>query len=294
MKDYIIVTPCKNEEDNILQLGESIINQTIQPKLWVVVDDGSTDSTPRLLETLTSRYDWIRVNVLGNGKRDLSFHYAEVVNDGLNLALGISEENGISCKYIGLIDADMILYTDFFEKIMGKFESNSKLGVASGSVVYQKGEKKVFEKGRDNLPIGGLRVWRKECFLDTGGFPISYSADSVSNVIATLRGWDTVKYRDIIGIQTRETSSAEGMWKGFKTKGKSDYYRDYHPAYIIFKFLKYTFRSPHYLGVPYLCGYIDGIFKIKNKIEIPEVRKYYRNKHKELIDYYGRKFQFNQ
>ena len=290
MKDYIVVTPCKNEEDNIIQLADSIINQTIQPKLWVIIDDGSTDSTPQLLKTLTLMCNWIYVSTLQSGKRDLSFHYAEVVNNGLTLALNISKEYLISYSYVGLIDADMILPPYFFEKMITKFEGNPNLGVASGAVVYEKGEKKVLEKGRNNLPIGGLRVWKHECFVSTGGFPISYSADSVSNVLATLQGWDIAIFEDIQATQTRETSSAEGLWNGYLTRGKSDYYRDYHPIYVIFKCLKYTFRYPFYVGLPYFCGYINGITRIKRKIENKEVRNYYRNKHKEIIEYYGNKF----
>lgn len=289
MKSYIIVTPCKNEEDNILQLADSIINQTILPKRWIIIDDGSTDSTPELLKSLTSKYNWIHVQVLTNQKRDLSFHYAEIVNNGLNFALHISKESEFTCDFLGLIDADMILSLDFFEKIITEFENNLKLGIASGTVTYIVKGKRIIEKGRDNLPIGGLRVWNKKCFLDTGGFPISYSADSVSNVLAILDGWDTAKFEDIQGIQTRETSSAEGLWRGYKTKGKSDYYRDYHPIYVILKFFRYTYKFPFYLGVPYLYGYAVGIFKIRAKIQNMRVREYYRNKHREIINYYGRR-----
>jgi glycosyltransferase involved in cell wall biosynthesis len=292
LKDYIIVTPCKNEQENISHLVTSVVNQTIKPKLWTIVDDGSTDSTPEILRNIAAKYSWIYVHTLEKGKRDLSFHYAEVVNNGFNLALNYSERHKIFCDYLGLIDADMILSLDFFEKIMNKFEENSNLGIASGTVMYKKKNEETLEGGRDNLPIGGLRIWRKECFLNTGGFPISYSPDSVSNVLAILNGWDTVRYEDITGIQTRETSSAEGLWKGFKIRGKSDYYRGYHPLYITFKFFKYTYKPPFYLGISYLLGYITGVIKLRTKIENIEVRNYYRNKHKEIIYYYIRKLKF--
>jgi glycosyltransferase involved in cell wall biosynthesis len=292
MKNYIIVTPCKNEEDNILKLAESVANQTILPKLWIIVDDGSTDSTTRLLKTLKLKYDWIHLKFLGEGIRDLSFHYAEVVNSGFSLAVNISKEYEFRFDFLGLIDADMILSLDFFEKIMSEFENNSRLGIASGTVVYFKNGKRIPENGRDNLPIGGLRVWSKKCFLETGGFPVSYSADSVSNVLALLNGWDIARFSSIQGIQTRETSSAEGLWRGYQTKGKSDYYRDYHPVYVFLKFFKYTCKFPYYLGFPYLHGYFVGVIKIRAKIENAQVREYYRNKHQEIINYYGRKLKF--
>ncbi|KKG37563.1 glycosyl transferase [Methanosarcina mazei] len=290
--DYVLMTPCKNEEKSLPKFSESIINQTITPKLWLIINDSSTDKSSEILSDLERKHNWIRVITTEGTKRDLSFHYAKVVSDGFSLILQISCKEKISFEYLGLIDADMILENNFFEKIIDRFEKNPRLGIASGNAVYYNGDKLVAEEGRENLPIGGLRVWRKNCFIETGGFPISYSADSVSNVLAILRGWDTKKFDDIIGVQTRRTSSAEGLWKGYRTKGESDYYRDYHPLYVIFKFVKYSLTSPSYIGIAYLEGYIKGLIKIRNKIDIPEVRKYYRNKHLEIGRYYAGKFKF--
>ncbi|MDI9395924.1 MAG: glycosyltransferase family 2 protein [Euryarchaeota archaeon] len=289
---YILTTPCKNEEESLPELAESIINQTITPKLWLIVDDNSTDNSAEILRDLETKYSWIRVITSDGTKRDLSFHYAKVVSGGLSLALEITSVEKISFEYISLIDADMVLEKNFFEKIIDRFEEDPTLGVASGSTAYFEADKLVTEKGRDNLPIGGLRVWRRECFIDTGGFPISYSADSVSNVLAVLHGWNTKKFEDIVGIQTRRTGSAEGLWKGYRTKGESDYYRDYHPLYALFKFVKYILTSPSYIGIAYLEGYLNGIIKIRKKIDIPEVRQYYRKKHLEIGRYYAGKFKF--
>lgn len=290
--DYVLMTPCKNEEQSLPKFAESIINQTITPNLWVIINDNSTDKSPEILRDLEKKYNWIRVVTLEGTKRDLGFHYAKVVSDGFSLILELSSTEKIPFEYMGLIDADMILETNFFEKIIDRFEKNPHLGIASGSAAYYDGDKLIIEVGRKNLPIGGLRVWRKDCFIGTEGFPISYSPDSVSNVLAILRGWDTKRFDDIVGIQTRRTSSAEGLWKGYKTKGESDYYRDYHPLYVTFKFVKYSLTSPSYIGLAYFEGYLKGIMKIRKKIDIPEVRKYYRNKHIEVGRYYAGKFKF--
>lgn len=287
---YILMTPCKNEERSLPELAESIINQTITPNLWLIVNDNSTDNSVEILRDLETKHNWIHIFTSEGTKRDLSFHYAKVVRDGLSLCLDISSAEKIPFEYIGLIDGDMVLEKNFFEKIMDRFEQDSHLGVASGSTAYFEANNLVTEKGRDNLPIGGLRVWRRECFIETGGFPISYSPDSVSNVLAVLRGWNTKKFEDIVGIQTRRTGSAEGLWIGYRTKGESDYYRDYHPLYAIFKFVKYSLTNPFYIGIAYIAGYINGVVKIRKKIEIPEVRQYYRKKHLEIGRYYARKF----
>ncbi|WMW23245.1 glycosyltransferase [Methanolobus mangrovi] len=283
--DYIVVTPCKNEEESLPSLIDSVINNTIKPNLWVIVDDGSTDSTPLILENLKNKVEWVYVISEKESKRDLSFHYAQIVDSAIKYSIDFCDKNAISHEFIALIDADMVLDKDFFEKILGQFETDPDLGVCSGSAAYYLGDKLVHENGRSQNPIGGLRVWRKECFEESGGFPLSYSADSVSNVMAILSGWKIKKYNDIIAITSRPTNSTEGLWKGYKVRGISDYYRDYYPIYVLLKSLKYCIKYPFfYIGVAYLYGYIYGVLVVREKIDMPEVRCYYRNKYKEFFD----------
>jgi len=282
--DYIIVTPCKNEEKSLPVLIESVMNNTIKPNMWVIIDDGSTDSTPDILKDIEVEYEWVHV-IQGKGLvRDLTFHYSKIVDSAIKYSLDFCEKHNVPCEFISLIDADMRLGNDFFEKILERMNKDPGLGVCSGSAAYYQNGMLINETGRSQNPIGGLRVWRTKCFEDSGGFPHSYSADSVSNVLAILRGWKIMKYNDIIAITARPTNSTEGFWKGFKTRGMSDYYRDYHPLYILLKSLKYFTKHPHYIGAAYLHGYVHGLLFIKEKIHIPEVRSYYRSKYKEFFD----------
>jgi glycosyltransferase involved in cell wall biosynthesis len=283
MNEYVVVTPCKNEEKNILLLAESMASQTLLPRLWVILDDGSTDSTPSLLRDLAFQHDWIYVCTLGRSERDVGFHIGEITNYGFDLAIKLCDKQ---CNYIGMIDADMILCEDFFERIIDKLENDPSLGVAGGTVAYEKASKIIPEKGRS---LGGLMVWRTKCLFDIGGYPVSYSADSVSCVMAIQKGWKVAKFDDALGVQTRKTSSAEGLWKGYRKRGESDYYRGYQFFYAFLKSIKYILKFPFYTGIAYFYGYVYGIIKIKNRIENSEVRIYYQNKQKELIGYYAGK-----
>jgi len=285
-KSYFIVTPCKNEMSTLPDLIGSIVGQSIMPKLWLIYNDGSTDGSNEILNDLESKYAWVKIVQGEETKRDLGFHYARIVDSSFKIAMEMCEELHIECEYASLIDADMILEKDFFRKLLFYFEQNPKLGVASGSVVYDFNDLSTLEKGRNDLPIGGLRMWRMEFLKQSNGFPISYSPDSVSNVLAILNGWETRKYDDVLGLQTRRTSSAEGMWKGYRIKGESDYFRDYHPLYVLSKFVKYSLSSPFYIGLAYANGYITSVVNKKEKIGLPEVRKYYRNKHLEVLNYH--------
>ncbi|TFG41195.1 MAG: glycosyltransferase, partial [Bacteroidia bacterium] len=86
-RNYLLVTACKNEAENLPDLIKSVIAQTIKPIVWVIVDDGSTDKTSSILKFYSTRYTWIHVIRLYESKRDLGTHYAKVVEIGFKYAI---------------------------------------------------------------------------------------------------------------------------------------------------------------------------------------------------------------
>ena len=45
---YVLVTPARNEAEFVEKTIESVVRQSMLPVKWVVVNDGSTDSTGEL------------------------------------------------------------------------------------------------------------------------------------------------------------------------------------------------------------------------------------------------------
>src|ERR1700746_3796204 len=58
---YVLITPAHNEEDFIEKTIVSVIHQTVLPVKWVIVNDGSTDSTGAIAERYAVQHDWIEV-----------------------------------------------------------------------------------------------------------------------------------------------------------------------------------------------------------------------------------------
>src|SRR5947207_14486198 len=58
---YAVVAPCRNEEQYMRRTLDSLAAQTVRPALLVVVDDGSTDRTPEILEEYSRKLDFLRV-----------------------------------------------------------------------------------------------------------------------------------------------------------------------------------------------------------------------------------------
>src|ERR1700723_1249079 len=56
-----LVTPARNEEAFIAKTIESVIRQTVLPMKWVIVNDGSTDSTGSIAGKYAASHNWIEV-----------------------------------------------------------------------------------------------------------------------------------------------------------------------------------------------------------------------------------------
>lgn len=282
-RKYLLITPARNEEDNLPDVSESVTGQKVTPALWIIVDDGSTDETPHILEGLKARYPWIRSIRLPPRPRDITFHYSYVCKQGFDYSLEYCKKNGIEYDYIGLLDADTVIEENYFGKLIDEFEKNSSLGIASGGVYYDVDGKLSREFTDKSLPRGTGRLWRKSCFLETEGYQVEPSPDSISNTKALLRGWQLRQYADVVEIQKRKTSAGEGLWKGYVKNGWMAYYMDKNLPMVLFNALYYSFKSPYYTGIAYFYGYLNSAVKREKKIGDMEIRAYYKKQNMSLL-----------
>src|SRR5687767_10838927 len=56
---YAVVTPVRDEAENLRRLSTCLAEQSLPPSRWILVDTGSTDGTPDLVRELAARYPWI-------------------------------------------------------------------------------------------------------------------------------------------------------------------------------------------------------------------------------------------
>ncbi|MDG6219072.1 MAG: glycosyltransferase family 2 protein [Candidatus Thermoplasmatota archaeon] len=277
---YILVTPCKNEEASLPKLAESIVNQTLLPELWVIVDDGSTDQTSNIITNLSSKYEWIHCLKLNEKPRDLGIHISYVYRSGFEYAFDYCDKKSIVYSYIGVVDADINFEENYFQLLIHEFENNSHLGICSGHVGNIVNGKLLWSDFREDLPTGGARLWSKACFLDTGGYLLTCSPDAVSNIKAKIRKWDTKQFYHIKAISTRPYSGAQGQWAGYKRLGSNNYFVGFTPLHALLKGLTmlYSIKSYHKCGIgfAYICGYFEDYIKNNPRINDEDVFKYYQ------------------
>jgi glycosyltransferase involved in cell wall biosynthesis len=273
---YVLVTPVKDEELNLRDAATGIMSQSEPPSLWVIVDDGSKDRTPEVIRDVMNQQNWIIGLRLPEHPRDVYQHYAEVCMKGFDHAIEYSKKHDIDFEFVGLVDADTILDRDHFKRLMNEFQMNRKLGIASGGLYYEKDGRMLLEITDNVSPRGTGRLWRKDCFFETGGYALLPAPpDSISNIKAVIHGYEVKQFRSIAAIQMRPTSSAGGLWKGYEERGRALYFMNAHPLIVLMNMVNSSIQEPHFKGLAFLVGYVRAFVERMEKIADGEIREYY-------------------
>jgi glycosyltransferase involved in cell wall biosynthesis len=59
VENYILITPVKDEAKNFDLLKKTVLNQTLKPVLWVIVDSNSSDNSFELAKLLSKNNGFI-------------------------------------------------------------------------------------------------------------------------------------------------------------------------------------------------------------------------------------------
>ena len=181
-----VVVPAHNEERDLGETLDALMRQTMAPERIIVVDDGSTDRTSEV----AAQYP---VEIVRNEKP--LGNKARVVN---YVAPAIDTDLIIN------LDADTILAPDYCERIKAPF-ADPKVAVAAG-IVLTWNPHGVFQRARSVEYLFGQHlyrplqaawgsitvcpgcacVYRREPFVEAGGFPEGTIAEDMSYTVATM------------------------------------------------------------------------------------------------------------
>ena len=108
---FVIVSPVKDEERHIEFTLQSVTSQKLKPELWVIVDDGSRDSTPEIVQRYLSIYPFIRlVSNPHTGVRQTGSGVIRAFNYGYNTI------GAMDYDFIVKLDCDLSFEPDYFEE----------------------------------------------------------------------------------------------------------------------------------------------------------------------------------
>src|SRR5438132_1810583 len=281
---YAVVAPCRNEAQYMRRTLDSLAVQTVPPALLVVVDDGSTDQTPAILEEYAKRLPSLRVvRRADRGSRSVGPGVIEAFYDGLNSI----DLDGFD--YLCKLDLDLVLPERYFELLMQRMEAEPRLGTCSGKAYYPGpsnhakdfGGELISEGIGDDVSVGGSKFYRVPCFRQIGGFVRQVMWDGIDCHRCRMLGWIARSWDDpeLRFVHLRPMGSSEnGILTGRLRSGRGQYFMGTGFAYITASALYRAMRPPLVIGgLAMWWGYVASLIRRAPRYDELEFRRFLRS-----------------
>ncbi len=257
--NYVLISAVRNEEGYINDTIRSVINQSVLPKAWIIVSDGSTDKTEEIVQTYASNYQFISlVRLIKKKPRD----FASKV---FALHEGYRHLTNLDFDYIGIIDGDISLCHDYYERILSEYSDDEKLGIAGGIVTENIRGRIVEQKISLDSVAGGVQMFRRECFEQTGGYQpqILGGEDAEIEIKARMHGWHVRTFSKIRVLHLRPTGNEQGSLLRYRYRqGKMFYRIGYHPLFFFLRIVYNILKRPFIIGsLSQACGYSSSLIR---------------------------------
>lgn len=268
------------------QTLDTVAAQSVAPTLFVVVDDGSTDETPAILEEYARKLSYLKIVRRENrGMRSVGPGVIEAFYTGLETV------NLDDFDYVCKLDLDLDLPPRYFEILMERMEAESRLGTCSGKPYVRNPDTQSLkpEVCGDEMSVGMTKFYRVECFREIGGFVRQVMWDGIDCHRCRMLGWlaESVDIPELRFIHLRPMgSSHRGIWTGRVRWGYGQYFMGTAPSYIL---ASAAFRLTHYPQVvgslAMLYGFVSSAIKNNPRYDEPEFREFLRRYQRDCLLY---------
>jgi glycosyltransferase involved in cell wall biosynthesis len=271
---YVLITSARNEEKFIEGTIRSVVHQTCLPDRWVIVDDGSSDRTAKIVERYLEANPWIEL-VRRPKRVDRSFAgKAHAVN------AAFERVKDLQFDVIGNLDADVSFEPDYMAFIMGRFAEDPGLGVA-GTPFTEEG----YDSTRDsfegeNYVAGPCQLFRFKCFQEIGGYVPNRAGgvDWIAVMTARMQGWRVRSFPERRFHHHRTMGTAErNVLSALFSYGEKDYYLGGSPIWQLFRVTYRMAKKPYVTGgLALLFGYCWAASRRVERPVSPELMRFHR------------------
>jgi hypothetical protein len=280
---YCIVSPVRDEEKYMRRTLDSVVNQTVPPDLFVIVDDGSTDATPQILAEYAAKYPYIKVVQRQNrGQRRVGGGVVEAFYEGWEVAKPYNHD------FLTKLDMDLDLPLGYFERLLELMAADPRLGTVSGKAYYPAPSNKdesfegelISEHIGDDVSLGMTKFWRRQYFDEIGGLVPQVLWDGIDCYKGRMLGWRACSI-DEPGLRFLHLrpmgSSDKSIVKGRVRLGTGQWMMGSSPAFVFASALHRARHRPFVIGaLATLYGWAKGGLTGQPRLSDPEFRKYLR------------------
>jgi glycosyltransferase involved in cell wall biosynthesis len=272
---YCLITPCRDEAKFARRTLDSIAKQTVQPALWIIVDDGSRDETPQILEEYAKKLPYIRIiRRADRGDRKLGGGVIEAFDEGYKTI------NPIEFDYVCKLDLDLDIPQVYFEELMKRMEANPRIGTCSGKPYMDLNGRLVSEKCGDENSVGMIKFYRTTCFQQIGGFVRELMWDGIDCHRCRMLGWIAVSWDDpairFTHLRPMGTSH-KNWWTGRVRHGFGQYFMGTGPVYMLASCVFRVLHPPMFLGsAAMMWGYVRSAIRRSERYPDATFRRFLR------------------
>lgn len=264
---FAVITPVRDEAENLPRLAESLCALDAPPSVWVVVDNGSVDGSRDLVRDLAREHAWIR---LCESPPDPSARRGAASVRALHAGIASLTK---PVDYVANLDADVSLPPDYFSRIIAAFEANPSLGIASG-VCLERGDSGRWERRAvtGDTVWGAARLYRRACLDELLPLQERFASDSMAQLKANARGWQTQRFPDLVFWHHRpEGHRDDGRLDAWTMEGRSAHYMGYRVWYLLLRTAHHVSRG-EVAAVGILWGFSRSALAGEPRVADPDVR----------------------
>lgn len=279
---YCLITPCRNEENYARRTLDSVARQSVPPALWMIVDDGSTDDTPQILEEYSKKLSFLKtLRRADRGHRHVGAGVIHAFNDGLSV-IELSDFD-----YICKLDLDLVLPPTYFERLIQRMEDDPRLGTCSGKPHFRVDGRSRDEVCGDENSVGMTKFYRRSCFEQIGGFVPQVMWDGIDCHRCRMLGWKAASFADpeLRFEHLRPMGSSQGdILRGRKRHGEGQYFMGTGPLYLAASALyRFGSRPPIIGSLAMLWGYLSSVLRRAPRYPDKDFSRHLRHFHRRSL-----------
>ncbi len=283
-RQYCLISPVRDEAEFVRRTLDSIVAQSEQPAKWLIVDDGSSDETPKILSEYAKQYSFIQiVRREDRGARKVGPGVIDAFYEGYE------QIDPSTYDYICKLDMDLDMPPRYFAILMDRMEQQPRLGTCSGKAYYpapQNIDKSfsgplISEHCGDEASVGAVKFYRRACFEDIGGFVRQVMWDGIDCHRCRMKGWIACSWDEpeLNFLHLRPMgSSDQSIFVGRMRHGFGQWFMGTGPTYLCVSALYRMTKRPFIIGgLGILWGYTKAMITAQPRYEDMNFRRFLRS-----------------
>ena len=270
---YVVISPVRNEARYIEQTIQAVINQTIKPAEWIIVNDDSTDETAEIVGRYVGLYPWIKlVNKPRQTRRQDRQRGKGVIE---TFYFGLNRLAVQNYGFIVKLDGDVAFESEYFEFLLDKFAADPQLGIAGGGL-YERVDGRNWSLRSAPDHVGGpAKMYRRTCFEAIGGLKPALGWDGFDEWQAVASGWKVQSFPELKLFHYRVMGNATGLLKSKIEQGYGAHYMGYHILYTVARGLRHMASRPYIIGgLAMIAAHLIAWMQKREQLPDPAVRHY--------------------